>query len=298
MGVVFAALAMVSFASNMLITRVALTRMPVEAGFFIVLGMNVAFPLALFGVEIAVRAEPFAWHWQGAAFFTAAGIIGIFLGRRLLFDTVKLLGASRASVFHSSSPAFAFLAAWLLAGETISLLDMALVAVVWTGLWLTQPRGGTQPGAAQLSPAARRRGFLLGMATVAGFGFGNVLRGLAVREWDEVLFGTALSSAAAFLLHAVTTRDYGEVARQFRAASRSACLLYALCGIATVCGSIFVTLAMERIQIGLAVLIVHTTPIVVFPVSAFLLKHREELGLRTLAGTALVLAGIAALVLT
>lgn len=298
MGVLYAALAMMSFASNMLITRVALTRMPVEAGFFIVLTMNVAFPAALFAVEIATRSEPLVWHWEGAGYYTAAGIIGIYLGRRLLFDTVKLLGAARASIFHSSSPAFAFLAAWLLIGETMSLSDMALVAVVWVGLWLTQPRTDGQPGIAQLSPETRRRGFLLGMATVAGFGFGNVLRGLAVREWDEVLFGTALSSLAALVLHTATTRNWGTIRSQLAAGPRSAWLLYTLCGIATVCGSIFVTMAMRQIQIGLAVLIVHTTPIVVFPVTAFVLKNKEELGVRTLVGTALVLGGIAALVLT
>jgi len=42
---------------------------------------------------------------------------------------------------------------------------------------------------------------------------------------------------------------------------------------------------------------VHTTPLLIFPVSVFILKNREELTGRTLAGAALVLAGIAALLL-
>jgi drug/metabolite transporter (DMT)-like permease len=40
------------------------------------------------------------------------------------------------------------------------------------------------------------------------------------------------------------------------------------------------------------VLVVHTTPLVIFPVSVFLLKNREELTARTLSGAALVLLGI------
>jgi len=42
---------------------------------------------------------------------------------------------------------------------------------------------------------------------------------------------------------------------------------------------------------------VHTTPLVIFPVSVFLLKNREELTQRTVLGAALVLAGIALLAL-
>jgi drug/metabolite transporter (DMT)-like permease len=62
-------------------------------------------------------------------------------------------------------------------------------------------------------------------------------------------------------------------------------------------GSIFISLAMTRIEIALAVLVVHTTPLVIFPVSVFLLKNREELTGRTASGAALVLAGIALLAL-
>ena len=62
-------------------------------------------------------------------------------------------------------------------------------------------------------------------------------------------------------------------------------------------GSIFISLAMTRMEIALAVLVVHTTPLVIFPVSVFLLKNREELTPRTALGASLVLAGIALLAL-
>ncbi len=84
---------------------------------------------------------------------------------------------------------------------------------------------------------------------------------------------------------------------QLRSSERAAILLYVGCGVATSFGSIFVTLAMVHMEIGLAVLVVHTTPLVIFPVSVFVLKQKEQLSGRTLAGTALVLAGVAALTL-
>lgn len=297
MGVAFAVLAMLSFATNILITRVALKRLPVETGFLVVLSANILFPAALFALEEAVRSTPFAWDWKGAGLFAMGGVVGTVLGRRALFDAVKILGAARASVFHSSAPAFAFLGAWLLAGEGIRLADMALVVVVWAGLWLTQPPTGTRAGGEEVTPELRRKGILVGLTAVAGFGFGNVLRGLAVRAWDEVLFGSMFSSLAALLLQIAITRNWPKVLGDLRAAGRGAIALYAGCGIATGLGSIFVTLAMKQIPIGIAVLVVHTTPLVIFPVSVFVLKRREELTPRTLGGAGLVLSGIAALLL-
>jgi drug/metabolite transporter (DMT)-like permease len=294
MGITYALLAMLAFATNIVITRFALARLPVEAGFFIVLATNVLFPALLFALELGVRAAPYSWHWKSAGLFAIGGVVGTFLGRRFLFDTVKLLGPSRASVFHSTAPAFALLAAWLLAGELLGPYELALMALVWSGLWLTQPRAGSLHA---LAPEVLRKGFLAGLATVAGFGFGNVLRGLAMRDWSEAALGTVIASVAALACQFAVTRDWGRIGAQLRAADRSALLLYTGCGVFTSLGSIFISLAMTRIEIALAVLVVHTTPLVIFPVSVFLLRNREELTGRTLSGAALVLAGIALLAL-
>ena len=294
MGIAYALLAMLAFATNIVITRYAVARLPVEAGFFIVLATNVLFPAAIFAGELAVREAPYAWNWTGAWMFAVGGVIGTFLGRRFLFDAVKLLGPSRASVFHSTSPAFALLAAWLLAGELLGAYEIALMALVWLGLWLTQPRAGSTHA---LAPELLRKGFIAGLLTVAGFGFGNVIRGLAMREWHEAALGTVLASLAAFACQVAVTRNWPKIVALLRGADRHAALLYTGCGVFTSLGSIFISLAMTKIEIALAVLVVHTTPLVIFPVSVWLLKNREELNARTVLGASLVLAGIALLAL-
>jgi len=294
MGVAYALLAMLSFATNIVITRFAVARMPVEAGFFIVLATNVLFPAAIFGAELAAREAPYAWNWTGAWMFAVGGVVGTFLGRRFLFDTVKLLGPSRASVFHSTAPAFALIAAWLLAGELLGPYEIALMAAVWVGLWLTQPRAGS---AHALAPQVLRKGFAAGLLTVAGFGFGNVIRGIAMREWHEAALGTVIASVAALACQVVVTRNWPSIVAQLRAADRATTLLFVGCGVFTSLGSIFIALAMTKIEIALAVLVVHTTPLVIFPVSVWILKNREELSPRTVLGALLVLAGIALLAL-
>ena len=148
MGIAYALLAMLCFATNIVITRYAVARLPVESGFFVVLATNVLFPAALFATELGVRTAPYAWHWKGAGLFAIGGVIGTFLGRRFLFDTVKLLGPSRASVFHSTAPAFALIGAWLLAGEVLGAYEIADGGGV-VGLWFRsreQVRCSNAPG--------------------------------------------------------------------------------------------------------------------------------------------------------
>jgi drug/metabolite transporter (DMT)-like permease len=293
MGVALALGAMLAFATNMILTRYAVKGMPLESGFLVVLLTNILFPAAFFGAELAVRSQPYAWNWKGASLFAVGGIIGTFLGRKALFDTVTLLGPSRASVFHSSSPAFALVGAWLLAGEGLGWYEIALVAVVWLGLWIANPPTGSAPG--QLSREVLRKGIIAGLLATAGFALGNVIRGIAMRGWNEAALGSAISSVSAFVLQVAVTRDWRAIRGQLVAAPPRAVGLYVACGVATSIGSILVATAMTKLEIGLTVLVVHTTPLVVIPVSVLLLKHRETITGRTLTGAALVLAGVGAL---
>ena len=296
MGVALALAAMVFFSANILFTRYAMARMPVEAGFFIVLVTNILFPAALYPFELAARnGAAWAWNWKSAGLFALAGFIGTFLGRRFLFDAVKILGPSRASVFHSTAPAFALVGAWLLAGERLGWYEILLMTIVWIGLWFTQPRAGSTTGGAPLEAETLRKGLFVGLMTVAGFGLGNVLRGLAMRDWPEAVFGNILSSTAALACQIVATREWARVRAQIAGADRAAIWLYVGCGMTTSLGAIFAALAMTHMEIALVVLVVHTTPLVIFPVSVFVLKNREDLTPRTLVGAFLVLSGIALL---
>ena len=155
MGVAFALAAMLCFAANILITRYAVARHAGGSGFLRRAGDQ--HPVSGDPVPVraggAHRALGLGLEGRGRCSRSAASI-GTFLGRRLLFDAVRLLGPSRASVFHSTAPAFALIGAWLLADERLGLYEIGLMAVVWLGLWFTQPRAGSGSGS---EPALRRR---------------------------------------------------------------------------------------------------------------------------------------------
>ncbi len=297
MGIVLSFCSMICFGSNILLSRLAMARMPIELGFFIVLIVNIVFAGTLFGVELLLRDSKFVWQWKEAGLFALAGLIGTYLARRLLFDTVSLLGPARASVVHSSAPAFTLVAAWIIVGEFLGPYELGLMALVMAGLWFTQPVQKGASDAHRPSGAALKKGVVIGVLTVAGFGLSNVFRGLAMRTWNEAVFGTLIASTTALLCQFASTRDWPGAWKQIRSADRRALILYAWCGVATVCGAMFLVSAMHYIEIALATLVTHTTPLMIFPVSLIVFRNREGLSLRTAVGASMVLAGIVLLAL-
>ena len=297
MGIALALCSMVCFGSNILLSRHAMARMPVALGFFIVLGVNIVFAGAVFGVELMLRETPFAWQWKEAGLFALAGVIGTYLARRFLFDTVSILGPARASVLHSSAPAFTLVAAWIIVGERLGAFELGLMALVMAGLLCMQPSQGRVASEHQPAGALLRRGIVLGLLTVAGFGLGNVFRGLAMRTWNEAVFGTLITAVTALVCQFAATRDWPAAWEEIPAADRRGLLMNACRGVATVCGAMLFGSSVHYIEIALATLVTHSTPLMIFPVSLVVFKNREGLNMRTALGAGMVLAGIALLAL-
>jgi drug/metabolite transporter (DMT)-like permease len=297
MGVTLSLLSMLCFGSNILLSRLAMGKMSVELGFFIVLAVNIVFAGAVFALEIGFRDAPFVWHWKEAGLFALGGTVGTFLGRRFMFDMVHILGPARSSVVHSSAPAFTLALAWVLVGEKLGPYELMLMALVILGLWITQPADKRASAGPRPSREALKKGVLVAVATVIGFSLGNVCRGYAMRTWNEAVFGTLIASLAALACQLAATHNWREAWRGIATADPKGLWLYSACGIVTGAGAMFLVSAMQYLEISLAVLVTHTTPLMIFPVSLFVFKNREGLNLRTAVGAAMVLVGIALLAL-
>jgi DME family drug/metabolite transporter len=291
LGVALSLASMLCFAFNIMVVRTAVARLHPDSGFFIVLAVNVVAGALIFTGELLARTTPFVMQWREAAWFAFGGMLGAYLGRRVLLDAVAALGPARASVFHSCAPVPTLLFAWIMVGETLGLYELALMAMVLAGLWITQP----PPSDTTVTDADRvriRRGALLAVVAITGFAASNAVRGYAVRIWNEPFFGALVGAMAAFVLQVVTTRNWPKVIQGFRESRQYGYLAYFASGLATLGGAILLISAARHMEITLAVLITHTTPVVVFPVSVFVFKNREGLKPRTFVGVLLVLAGI------
>jgi drug/metabolite transporter (DMT)-like permease len=297
-GVLLAFVALAMFSTNIMLTRLAATRLGTDVGFPITVLVNIAFAGLLFGGELLLRREPLAWDGQGALLFALAGLFTTYLGRFFVLEVIARLGPAKASAFQVSSPLFTFVIALIFLGERLT--PLALVGMVLTvlGLLLVSLSGARTTGtpAPKESRGRLKRwmqsGIAIGLMSSAAYGVGNVMRGAAVREWDEPILGALLGALLGIVLHFLIGSGHAAMLRGLRTAHRGGVLLFALSGVLTISAQMVVISAMKYAPVSVVALITLCTPILVFPMSYFLLKNDEGINPRTLVGAVLTLSGI------
>ncbi len=137
-GVAFVLTSVLIFVAFMLICESLMDRLSSSQITFLTLGAGGLSMLAFIpfvGVRPEMLLEP---RNLGVLLFLA--VIGTAVSMILFFMGIRRIGAARASIITTAEPVFVVLMAWLLLGETLSLLQMAGVALQLTGVLLVQLR--------------------------------------------------------------------------------------------------------------------------------------------------------------
>lgn len=314
-GYLLAVGALLLFATATLVTKVASSRIPLDLGFLIATVVNVVFSALVFAVQLTVRGGGVQWNAQAFWLFVLAGAFSTYLGRWFFYESVIRFGPARASLFQVSSPLFAALMAWLLLGEHLTLLVAGGMAMTIGGLILASYKPGffirrqSIPDMASGSDAAPitaratvherllESALLLGLGSSLAYAIGNVLRGVAVRDWNEPILGALAGAVCGLVLHLAFSAGKRELAARLRSASRSGAWLYALIGVCTISAQICVISSMRYIPLAVATLVTLCTPLLVFPLSHLLFKDQEDITATTVLGSALTLLGIVIIVM-
>jgi len=310
LGYLLAAGALLLFTTSTLVTKVASSRIPLGLGFLIATVVNVAFSALALAIQFAVRGAGVQWNAQAFWLFVLAGAFSTYLGRWFFYESVVRFGPARASLFQVSSPLFAALMAWLLLGEHLTLLVAAGMVMTIGGLMLASYRPGFFARRPSTPDRASRREaapiparatvherllqsvLWLGLGSSLAYAIGNVLRGAAVRSWNEPILGALAGAVCGLVLHLTLSAGKRELATRLRSVSRSGAWLYALIGVCTISAQICVISSMRYIPLAIATLVTLCTPLLVFPLSHLLFKDQEEITATTLLGSALTLLGI------
>ena len=319
LGYLLASAALLLFTASILVTKLASHRLDLGLGFLVATTANVVFSGLAFGVQMGLRGDALQWNAQAFWLFAAAGAFATYLGRFFFYESVVRFGPAKASIFQISSPLFTALMAWLLLGERLSVLVALGMLMTVAGLMLVSykpgffsrraaavivvPEGGPAPAAATSTLMRRmmrhlmQSVFLLGVGSSMAYAVGNVLRGSAVRGWNEPVLGALVGAVSGLALHLLFSAGKREIAARLRAADRGGVALFALIGASTISAQICVIAAMRYIPLSVATLVTLCTPILVFPLSCLLFKDRDAIKATTLAGSGLTLLGIAIIVM-
>ena len=312
-GYLLSGSALVLFAGGTMVTKAAAQRIDLGLGFLIATIINVFFAALVLGVQLVLRAEPLEWNAQSMWLFVMAGGFSTYLGRWFFYESVVRSGPARASVFQVSSPLFTALVAWLVLGESLALESLAAVALTISGLILVSFASTKMPDATpaaapvQRAVAASLLGSLkryalgsvlaMGLASSLAYAIGNVLRGSAIRAWHEPVLGALLGALAGLGLHLIFSRDKAALASRLRSADRRGILIFTMLGVTTITAQMCTIASMRYLPVAIAALVTLCSPLLVFPLSYWLLKNSDKVTGRTVLGCALALLGIVMIVL-
>lgn len=306
MGEFLALVALVLFAFNTVLTKVASRRVPIATGFLVAVFANTLVGAVLAAAHLAWAAHPSAFQARSFLLFLLGGVFTTFLGRWFFFESVARFGPARASVFQTSIPVFTVVIAWLWIDEQLTTAQFLGIATTVAGLFLVvwMP-GGARAGQARTGGAVAaapsswlfRSSATLGVAAGLAYAIGNVMRGAALRDWNEPVIGGFLGALSGLVLQVATSRRplalWGEVVR----ADRVGVLLFVANGVMMIVAQILTIAAMHYVPVSVSVLITSCVPVFVIPMSYWLLKNEERITATTVGGTALAVLGISIILL-
>lgn len=245
-------------------------------------------------------------------YLAMSGFVGLFLGDICYFASLVISGPKRAAVMMTISPAAAAVLAWVLIGESISVLETAGMLVTIIGIALTV--SGRTGSSASVAPAGRVMfGVVLGILGGIGQGAGMVLAKIGLTTLDPAgavvsevnpLAGTLIrmTTASAMLWLMALGQEIRASAKTAPSPLRTAlrdrkALLLALCGAALgpflgVWSSLF---AVKHVDVAVASTIMAAFPILVIP--QMFIYFGEKPGVKEVLGAIAAVGGIAVMLL-
>ncbi len=230
--------------------------------------------------------------------FALAGIFSTYLGRWLVFKSIELTGPSGASALQSTSPLLTAVFAWVFLGEVIGWLGMLGITLAIVGLvsmsFGLQKRDSTRPPV--IEARIRKRSvvwgsLLLGVGSSAAYSGSHIFRGFAVRIWNEPLLGATIGAGAALLVLLLASRSkWPDYTREILG-NRKGAWLFAGIGVLQFLAQTLVIASMKYIPVSVAALVYMCTPLVVIPISYFVLRNEERLNGVILIGILITLCG-------
>lgn len=215
------------------------------------------------------------------AAFIAGGLAGAAIGRRFIYESINLLGASRAATIRSSSPVLTAFLAVLLYQEDISPMRWAAILAIVGGAALVS-----------WTPGSGARGWLaIGVLYAFGasvaYGTRPLFLKLALEQSDAPLAGSIIGAVAALIWSLLTDRPRVDSFRLDRAF-----LWFLVGGITQTMALLALTFGLNEGDVSLVYSLTASAPLFTLLFTWVFLRGTERLDLRLIVGAVLVAAGV------
>jgi drug/metabolite transporter (DMT)-like permease len=249
--------------------------------------------LATPGAGAIVSAGPALY--TGILWFAVSGVLTIFLGRTLLYQSIAHVGAIHSSMLLRLHPFFSLLLAGVILGEAISTTAGAGMALILLSFGLLLRRTfGTEARA----PSAKHEGrpspihYAYGPASAFSYGLGNIARKHALAIVPDSSFGTLISALAGVVSVAVAALFMERYRSAFTGVFRNASRWQVAAGLFASAGQLAQFAAIKHIEVSRAVMISSAEIFLSMFLAVYVLKTEKRPDAMTLLAAALAMVGV------
>ena len=233
----------------------------------------------------------------GVWWFAVSGILTIFLGRTLLYQSIASIGAIRASMLLRLHPFFSVLLAALILGETVGAVgggrDAAdhaeLRAAAATRL---RPAPAGRAGHGSRGAPASPLDYLYGPASAFSYALGDIARKHALGLVPDASFGTLVSALTGIVSFAVAALFVERYRYAFKGVFKNASRWQVAAGLFASAGQLSNFAAIQHIEVSRAVMITSAEIFLSMFLAVYVLKTEKRPDAVTLAAAALAMIGV------
>lgn len=251
---------------------------------------------AYLAVLIAVMRFDISLSNRQLIYLGISGFIGLSIGDTFLFKAFQEIGARVSMLIMSLAPAFASFLAYLLLGESLSVVGVLGIAITIAGVSIVvfdRKRGSAE------RVSLTTFGIVCAVLAAVGQGAGLVFAKMAFRDGEVNGFvATAVRIIASLVLLipvGVLTKRYTSPLRMLLHQRKA--LMFTAIGsvLGPFLGISFSLIAIKHTDVGVAATIMALVPIIMLPMA--MIVYKEKLTWRAILGASTAVAGVAVLFL-
>jgi drug/metabolite transporter (DMT)-like permease len=242
---------------------------------------------------VPTDAPPVAWKW-----LLISGVVGFFIGDLALFRAFVIMGARLCSLTQTLAAPLAAVAALILLPQKHMTMSawIGMVVTLLGIIWVITERAIDNEPAGKIARRATPFGLFLGFIGAAGQGVGLTLTDVGMKSFDHPFAANqirVIAGVITFGLFVILIRDVKRVISALR--DPTAVFLLILGAITgPILGVSILMKAMSlQVQPGVAQTLASLVPIFIIPV--VVIRGKEHITWRAVAGAVVAVAGVAIL---
>jgi len=254
--------------------------------------------LFLLGVDLIVHFKSLTTNIKIFWLFVLDGVLTKIVALLLLTIALGQIGASRTAAVRAIDAVFTCVLSVFLLEENVGYIQIGAALLVAGGVALANLNSEKEAVTAGATSHISIKGSVIALAAALCFSFGNIARGSAIDSGGSYIAGVLINYLICFMVYGAIYLCSLLLGATYKEIGSKSLRFYRYAGIMDVVGTFTLFAAFTFAPVWLVVTLKSTQPIIVMVLSAVFLKESEQINIRVILSSFLVVIGACIIVAT